>query len=108
LIALDDVSGGTDSLDYLELLKPDFAKLDMKLTAGIEASTGRGRLVGALVECAKEYGARVVAVGIERVDEFEAMRELAIDLGQGYYFGHPTERPMDVDPRLVRPHPELV
>jgi EAL domain-containing protein (putative c-di-GMP-specific phosphodiesterase class I) len=49
-----------------------------------------------------------VAVGIERVDEFEAMRELAIDLGQGYYFGHPTERPMDVDPRLVRPHPELV
>ena len=108
LIALDDVSGGTDSLDYLELLKPDFAKIDMKLTAGIEGSAGRRRLVAALVECAHEYGARVVAVGIERVGEFEAMRELGVDFGQGYYFGHPTERPMDVDPRLVRARPELV
>ena len=108
LIALDDVSGGTDSLDYLELLKPDFAKIDMKLTTGIEGSAGRRRLVVALVECAHEYGASVVAVGIERVSEFEAMRELAIDFGQGYYFGHPTERPMDVDPRLVRARPELV
>ncbi len=108
LIALDDVSGGTDSLDYLELLKPDFAKIDMKLTTGIESSAGRRRLVAALVECAHEYGASVVAVGIERVSEFEAMRELAVDFGQGYYFGHPTERPMDVDPRLVRARPELV
>ena len=31
LIALDDLSGGTDSLTYLELLKPDFAKIDNKL-----------------------------------------------------------------------------
>ncbi|HZH25156.1 MAG TPA: EAL domain-containing protein [Solirubrobacteraceae bacterium] len=108
LIALDDVSGGTDSLDLLELLKPDFAKLNMKMIKGIESSAGRRRLVAALVECAHEGGARVVSVGIERVSEFEAMRELAVDLGQGYYFGHPTERPMDVDPRLVRPGRVLV
>jgi EAL domain-containing protein (putative c-di-GMP-specific phosphodiesterase class I) len=42
-----------------------------------------------------------VAEGIERVDEFQAMRELGVDLGQGYYFGHATERPMAVDARLV-------
>ena len=108
LIALDDFSGGTDSLAYLELLKPDFAKIDMKLTSGIQYSTGRRRLVAALVECAHECGARVVAVGIERVGEFEALRELDIDFGQGFYFGHPTERPMAVDQRLVRAPPELV
>ena len=50
----------------------------------------------------------MVAVGIERVGEFEAMRELDVDFGQGFYFGHPTERPMAVDVRLVRPRPELV
>ena len=44
----------------------------------------------------------VVAEGIERVDEYEAMLELGVDLGQGFYFGQPTERPMAVDPRLVR------
>ena len=108
LIALDDLSGGTESLAYLELLKPDFAKIDNKLTAGIQYSEGRRRLVAALVECAHECKARVVAEGIERVGEFEAMRDLGVDFGQGFYFGQPTERPMAVDARLVRPRPELV
>jgi len=108
MIALDDLSGGPDSLSYLEALKPDFAKIDNKLTAGIQYSTGRRRLVAALVECAHECNARVVAEGIERVGEFEAMRDLGVDFGQGFYFGHPTERPMAVDPRLVRARPELV
>lgn len=108
LISLDDLSGGTESLFYLELLKPDFAKIDNKLTAGIQYSDARRRLVAALVGCAHEVKARVVAEGIERVGEFEAMRDLGVDFGQGFYFGQPTERPMAVDTRLVRPRPELV
>jgi EAL domain-containing protein (putative c-di-GMP-specific phosphodiesterase class I) len=31
------------------------------------------------------------------------MAELGVDLGQGFYFGQPTEKPMAVDSRLVRP-----
>ena len=50
----------------------------------------------------------MVAVGIERDSELEHMQELGIDLGQGFYLGQPTERPMAVDPRLVRARPELV
>ena len=49
-----------------------------------------------------------MTIGIETVDEFEAMLELGVDLGQGYYFGHPTAKPMAVDPRLVRRRAELV
>ncbi len=108
LIALDDLSGGSDSLSFLELLKPDFAKIDNKMTAGIQYSEGRRRLVAALVECAHECKARVIAEGIERVGEFEVMRDLDVDYGQGFYFGHPTEKPMAVDTRLVRPRAELV
>ena len=107
LIALDDLAGGATSLAYLEALKPDFAKLDVKVTSGIETSPGRSRLVAALVECAHEGNALVVAEGVERVSEFEAMKTLGVDLGQGFYFGQPTERPMAVDPRLVRARPEL-
>src|SRR3954470_16508026 len=103
LVALDDLSGGPDSLACLELLKPDVAKIDTAMTAGIQHSKGRRALVKALVECAHELGAKVVAEGVERVDEFRAMAELGVDLGQGFYFGQPTERPMAVDTRLVRP-----
>jgi EAL domain-containing protein (putative c-di-GMP-specific phosphodiesterase class I) len=62
--------------------------------------------VAALVECAHELGCRVVAEGIERVDEYETMLDLGVDLGQGYYFGHPTDRPMAVDPRLFKHRPQ--
>jgi EAL domain-containing protein (putative c-di-GMP-specific phosphodiesterase class I) len=102
-IALDDLSGGPESLACLELLRPDIAKVDTALTAGIQHSVARRKLVQAVVECAHEYGAKVVAEGVERVDEFRAMAELGVDLGQGFYFGQPTDKPMAVDTRLVRP-----
>jgi EAL domain-containing protein (putative c-di-GMP-specific phosphodiesterase class I) len=102
LLALDDLSGGTESLHSLELLRPDVAKIDQALTAGIQHSVARRRLVAALVECAHELGCKVVAEGIERVDEYETMLDLGVDLGQGYYFGHPTDRPMAVDARLFK------
>ena len=108
LVALDDLSGGAESLAFLEDLKPDIAKIDRAMTAGIQHSDARRRLVAALVEVAHELGTRVVAEGIERVDEFEAMRELGVDLGQGFYFGQPTAKPMAVDPRLVRKRSEAV
>ena len=108
LLALDDMSAGTESLEYLELLHPDVVKIDNALTAGIQHSPARRRLVAALVDCAHEQGCKVVAEGVERVDEFQAMSDLGVDLGQGYYFGQPTERPMAVDTRLVRPRAELV
>jgi EAL domain-containing protein (putative c-di-GMP-specific phosphodiesterase class I) len=99
-IALDDLSCGTDALLCLELLRPDIAKIDNVLTQGIQHSEARRKLVAALVELAHEQGTKVVAEGIERVDEYETMLELGVDLGQGFYFGQPTERPMAVDARL--------
>jgi EAL domain-containing protein (putative c-di-GMP-specific phosphodiesterase class I) len=107
LLALDDLSGGTESLLYLEDLRPDIGKIDRALTAGIQHSAPRRRLVAALVECAQEQGCKVVAEGIERVDEYETMLELGVDLGQGFYFGQPTDRPMAVDPRLFKHRGEL-
>jgi EAL domain-containing protein (putative c-di-GMP-specific phosphodiesterase class I) len=102
LLALDDLSGGSESLHSLEAMRPNVAKIDMALTAGIQHSVARRRLVAALVECAHELECKVVAEGIERVDEYETMLELGVDLGQGYYFGHPTDRPMAVDSRLFK------
>jgi EAL domain-containing protein (putative c-di-GMP-specific phosphodiesterase class I) len=108
LVALDDMSGGAESLQFLEQLRPDVVKIDNALTAGIQHSPARRRLVAALVDCAHEHGCKVVAEGVERVDEFQAMADLGVDLGQGFYFGQPTEKPMAVDTRLIRPRAELV
>src|ERR687892_128204 len=44
----------------------------------------------------------------ERCPDREMLSELVVALGQGFYFGQPTEKPMAVDVRLVRPRAELV
>ena len=104
LIVLDDLSGGGEALACLEAVRPDLAKLDGVFLEGVETSPARRRLVAAIVECAHEQGCRVVAEGVERRSQFEAVRELGVDYGQGFYFGQPTARPLEVDRRLVRGH----
>lgn len=104
LIALDQLSAGGPSLRVLDALKPDLVKLDRALISNLEHSAPRRRLVGALVEVAHEAGTRVVAVGIERDSELEAVAELDVDFGQGFYLGQPTEEMLPVEPRLVARH----
>jgi EAL domain-containing protein (putative c-di-GMP-specific phosphodiesterase class I) len=101
LIALDDLSGGAESLAMVEALRPDFAKVDRSLTSRLVRSPGLRRLAAALVEYAHEQGCRVVAEGVETVDEMRVVRDLGCELGQGFYFGQPMPRPMPVDRRLV-------
>ena len=102
IIALDDLSVGTEALTVLEALKPDLAKLSLHLCKGIEASPARRHLVGALVELAHELNVRVVAVGIERDSELEQMQDLNVDLGQGFFLGQPNEEMLPIDGSAVK------
>lgn len=101
IISLDDLTAGTEALGVLEALRPDLAKLSLGLGKGIEASPGRRHLVGALVEVAHELSIRVVAVGIERDHELDAVQALGIDLGQGFFLGQPNEEMLPVDRAVV-------
>ena len=102
-IALDNLFGGGDALAVVEALQPDIAKLDRALCKGIESSTARRHLVGAIVEVAHELDCKVVGVGIERDTELEALLELGVDYGQGFFLGQPTEEMLPVDTRLITP-----
>ncbi|WP_197073644.1 EAL domain-containing protein [Paenibacillus sp. FSL H7-0357] len=42
---------------------------------------------------AGSFGAKVLAEGIERREEFLFCRDIGIDLGQGYLFGKPDDKP---------------
>ena len=102
VISVDNLCGGGDALAVVEALQPDVAKLDRALCKGIETSAARRRLVGALVEVAHELDCRVVGVGIERDSELEALIELGVDYGQGFYLGQPTEEMLPVEMGLIK------
>jgi len=61
----------------------------LALVRGIEKSKRQQILVRQVVSLCKELGARVVAEGIETVEDAEALLALGVDYGQGWHYGRP-------------------
>ena len=88
-VALDDVGTGYSTLALVARLRPDVVKVDMELVQQLPdpvAST----IVGSIVELSHGIGARVIAEGIETVEQAAAVMGLGIDLGQGWLYGRPA------------------
>jgi EAL domain-containing protein (putative c-di-GMP-specific phosphodiesterase class I) len=88
--ALDDFGAGHSGLTLLARFVPDAIKIDRELVCDLDNSLTR-RLI---IECVKRMcdglGIRVVAEGVEREGEAEALRALGIRYMQGYYFARPA------------------
>ena len=95
-LALDDFGTGYSSLSYLSRFPVDILKMDRSfLSAG--ASPEASDLANAVVALGATLSLEVVAEGIELPEQWENLRELGCDLGQGYYFA----RPMNADATLA-------
>jgi diguanylate cyclase (GGDEF)-like protein len=91
LVAVDDAGAGFTSLEYVADIRPDFLKLSRGMVAGVDRDATRESVLRATAAFAREVGARIVAEGVERVEELEALRAMEIDYGQGWLFGRPGE-----------------
>jgi diguanylate cyclase (GGDEF)-like protein/PAS domain S-box-containing protein len=94
-LAMDDFGTGYSSLSYLSRLPVDILKMDRSfLRAG--ATPEASGLATAVVALGKTLELDIVAEGIEFADQWETLRALGCDLGQGYHFS----RPLDGDAML--------
>jgi len=89
-IAVDDLGAGYAALGALATLEPEIVKLDMSLIRDIDAHPTKRRVVGAITTLCRELGSRVVAEGVETPSELAAVREIGIELIQGYLLARPT------------------
>src|SRR4029079_17551247 len=83
-IAVDDLGAGYAALGALATLEPEIVKLDMSLVRDIERHPRKRRVVAAISNLCKELGSRIVAEGVETVDERNACVDAGVDLIQGY------------------------
>ena len=102
--ALDDVGTGTNSLQMVCDLKPDFIKLDISLVSGISNPMYKAA-VQKLAEFADQFGLRVIAEGVERVETVQALQPMGIYLMQGYYFGKPAAMMSGTEQMAIRTLP---
>jgi EAL domain-containing protein (putative c-di-GMP-specific phosphodiesterase class I) len=89
LVAVDDAGAGYASLRRITALHPHFVKVDGSLVHNLDNEPTKAAVVETLSELASRLDAWVVAEGIERIEELDALIRMRIPLGQGYAFGRP-------------------
>jgi EAL domain-containing protein (putative c-di-GMP-specific phosphodiesterase class I) len=88
-LAIDDVGAGFSSLRHIVVTDPDVIKMDRSIVSGADTDPVLSKLVESLVAFGHGCGVTVVAEGIETAAEAAALREMGVDLGQGWYYGRP-------------------
>ncbi len=88
-MAIDDFGAGYSGLTLLSRFQPDWVKLDMELIRDIDSSRVKQVLVSAMHKACAELGVGVVAEGIETAAEYRVLREMGLDLQQGFLFARP-------------------
>jgi diguanylate cyclase (GGDEF)-like protein len=92
-IALDDFGDGRSSLRLWSELRPDLVKLDKYFTHGLPDCGDKLQTFRALLQISETFGSRLVAEGIETLDELHVLRDLGVEFGQGYALGLPASQP---------------
>jgi EAL domain-containing protein (putative c-di-GMP-specific phosphodiesterase class I) len=88
-VALDDASAGATNVRHIVGLRPDFVKVDMGVVHAIERDPVRQAVVAGLAYVTIRNGGTLIAEGIERVEEQDALHDLGVALGQGFLYARP-------------------
>ncbi|MEX2133101.1 MAG: bifunctional diguanylate cyclase/phosphodiesterase, partial [Acidimicrobiia bacterium] len=90
-VALDDFGTGYSSLSYLRDFPIDSLKIDRSFVDEVTSVVEDTSIVKAVISMARNLGLRVVAEGVENLDQLEFLRAHACDEAQGYFFSRPVD-----------------
>jgi EAL domain-containing protein (putative c-di-GMP-specific phosphodiesterase class I) len=102
-LAVDSFGAGFTSLRRIVELRPNMLKLDRSAVSGIDRDPTKAVFAELAVGIAERLEADLVAVGVERREELDALRGLGISLAQGFLFGRREESIPDAEARWTPP-----
>ncbi|MBF0129794.1 MAG: EAL domain-containing protein [Alphaproteobacteria bacterium] len=88
-LSIDDFGTGYSSLSYLKKFPIDALKIDQSFVRDIPTNSDDVAIVKAIVSLAKSLGLKIVAEGLETIEQIRFMRGLECEQGQGYYYSRP-------------------
>jgi diguanylate cyclase (GGDEF)-like protein/PAS domain S-box-containing protein len=89
-VAVDDFGTGYSSLSYLRKFRVDTLKIDQSFVRQISTAGDDTTIVTAVIAMAQSLKLRVIAEGVETLEELEFLRAHQCDEAQGYYFSRPV------------------
>jgi diguanylate cyclase (GGDEF)-like protein/PAS domain S-box-containing protein len=85
-VALDDFGTGYSSLSYLKKFEIDYLKIDRSFVANLSEGSDDLILCEAIIMMAHRLGMKVIAEGIETVQQKTLLIRAGCDYGQGFFF----------------------
>lgn len=96
--ALDDFGTGYAALTYLKHLPIRYLKIDRDFIRDLAENPRSRAVVSAIVTLAAGFGQRTIAEGVENAATLTLLRELGVDLAQGFHIGRPAPINDDTNP----------
>jgi EAL domain-containing protein (putative c-di-GMP-specific phosphodiesterase class I) len=93
VVCLDDFGAGAASLDYLRRLEVDFIKIDGRYIQSMTEGSRDALVVKHLVALCRELGVATIAEMVETDGVARLSRDLGVELGQGWVFSKPLDKP---------------
>ncbi|MBF0339360.1 MAG: EAL domain-containing protein [Magnetococcales bacterium] len=88
-LSLDDFGTGFSSLSYLHRMPIAKLKVDRSFVRDMIEDAADMIVIRAIINLSKTLGLRVIAEGVEHIEEWMALRKLGCDEIQGYLFAEP-------------------
>ena len=101
-LSIDDFGTGYAMMQQLRLVPATELKIDKSLVQSMHVSDSDRVMVHKTIELAHELGMRVVAEGVETLEQLEYLRKSGCDVVQGYLFSRPL--PMEQMVEWVKRH----
>ena len=98
-VALDDFGTGYSSLSYLKKFDIDYLKIDQSFTRNLSPTSADMALCEAIIVMAHKLGIKVIAEGVETIEQRDLLIAADCDYAQGYLFSKPV--PPDEFERLL-------
>ena len=89
----------------MSTLPVDCLKVDRSFIRNLRCGSKEATVVRAIVNLGNSLGKTVIAEGIETVSQFDQLRDMGCQVGQGFHMSRPLT-PQAVDALLVRMLPE--
>ena len=89
IIEMDDFGTGYSSLNMISSLPLDALKLDMVFIKEAFSDKKDTNIIELIINLAKKLSLKVVAEGVETLEQLDALKELGCDIVQGYYYSKP-------------------